>query len=77
MTMGPMPGKESIDACMSILEKQQQEQQEEEQSESESESEGSTTSANKVGEVVSVHVIARPHDELEALIGALGSGGAE
>ena len=26
------------------------------------------TSANKVGEVVSVHVIARPHDELEALI---------
>ena len=35
------------------------------------------TSANKVGEVVSVHVIARPHDELEALIGALGSGGAE
>jgi ethanolamine utilization protein EutM len=35
------------------------------------------TSANKVGEVVSVHVIARPHDELEALIDALGSGGAE
>lgn len=26
------------------------------------------TAANKVGEVVSVHVIARPHDELEALI---------
>ena len=26
------------------------------------------TSANKVGEVVSVLVIARPHDELEALI---------
>ena len=26
------------------------------------------TSANKVGEVVSVHVIARAHDELEALI---------
>jgi microcompartment protein CcmL/EutN len=26
---------------------------------------------------VSVHVIARPHDELEALIDALGSGGAE
>lgn len=26
------------------------------------------TSANRVGEVVSVHVIARPHDELEALI---------
>ena len=35
------------------------------------------TSANKVGEVVSVHVIARPHDELEALIDALGGGGAE
>ena len=35
------------------------------------------TSANKVGEVVSVHVIARPHDELEALIGALGNGGAD
>ena len=26
------------------------------------------TAANKVGEDVSVHVIARPHDELEALI---------
>tara|TARA_B100001057_G_C22291102_1_gene734520 strand:- start:190 stop:486 length:297 start_codon:yes stop_codon:yes gene_type:complete len=26
------------------------------------------TAANKVGEVLSVHVIARPHDELEALI---------
>ncbi|MDA0319411.1 MAG: BMC domain-containing protein [Proteobacteria bacterium] len=26
------------------------------------------TAANKVGEVVSIHVIARPHDELEALI---------
>ena len=25
------------------------------------------TAANKVGEVVSVHVIARPHDELEAI----------
>ena len=36
-----------------------------------------TASANKVGEVVSVHVIARPHDELEALIGALGNGGAD
>lgn len=31
------------------------------------------TSANKVGEVVSVHVIARPHDELESIIGTLGS----
>lgn len=30
--------------------------------------------ANKVGEVVSVHVIARPHDELEALLEALGPG---
>lgn len=29
------------------------------------------TAANKVGEVVSVHVIARPHDELEAIIEAL------
>lgn len=29
------------------------------------------TAANKVGEVVSVHVIARPHDELEAIIDAL------
>lgn len=29
------------------------------------------TAANKVGEVVSVHVIARPHDELEAIISAL------
>ncbi len=26
------------------------------------------TAANRVGEVVAVHVIARPHDELEALI---------
>ena len=33
--------------------------------------------ANKVGEVVAVHVIARPHDELEALIAALGGGSAE
>ena len=32
--------------------------------------------ANKVGEVVSVHVIARPHDELEALLEALGPGSA-
>ncbi|MFK7875624.1 MAG: BMC domain-containing protein [Paracoccaceae bacterium] len=29
------------------------------------------TAANKVGDVVSVHVIARPHDELEAIIQAL------
>lgn len=34
------------------------------------------TSANKVGEVVSVHVIARPHDELESIIGTLGAGSA-
>lgn len=33
--------------------------------------------ANKVGEVVAVHVIARPHDELEALITALGGGSAD
>ena len=32
--------------------------------------------ANKVGEVVSVHVIARPHDELEAIIDGLGAGSA-
>ena len=31
------------------------------------------TAANKVGEVVSVHVIARPHDELEAIISGLTS----
>jgi len=30
--------------------------------------------ANKVGEVVSVHVIPRPHDELEAIIATLGGG---
>lgn len=29
--------------------------------------------ANKVGEVVAVHVIPRPHDELDGLISALGS----
>ena len=32
--------------------------------------------ANKVGDVVSVHVIPRPHDEIEALLGNLG-GSAE
>ena len=31
------------------------------------------TAANKVGDVVSVHVIARPHDELEAIIEALSA----
>lgn len=34
------------------------------------------TAANKVGEVVSVHVIARPHDELEDIISSLGEGSA-
>lgn len=34
------------------------------------------TAANKVGEVVSVHVIARPHDELEDIISSLGAGSA-
>ncbi len=29
------------------------------------------TAANRVGEVVAVHVIARPHDELEAIIESL------
>jgi ethanolamine utilization protein EutM len=33
--------------------------------------------ANKVGDVVAVHVIARPHDELESVIAALGPGAAE
>ncbi len=36
-----------------------------------------STAANRVGEVVAVHVIPRPHDELEAIIGALGGGSAE
>lgn len=34
------------------------------------------TAANKVGDVVSVHVIARPHDELETIIDSLGAGSA-
>ena len=33
--------------------------------------------ANKVGDVVSVHVIPRPHDEIEGLIAMLGGGSAE
>lgn len=33
------------------------------------------TAANKVGEVVSVHVIARPHEELEALLEKLTAAG--
>ena len=32
--------------------------------------------ANKVGEVVAVHVIARPHDELEAIISELAGDAA-
>jgi len=31
--------------------------------------------ANKVGEVVSVHVIPRPHDEVGEILGKLGGGG--
>ena len=33
------------------------------------------TAANKVGEVVAVHVIPRPHDELEGLLANLAGGG--
>ena len=33
--------------------------------------------ANKIGDVVSVHVIPRPHDEIEGLIAALGGGSAD
>lgn len=33
--------------------------------------------ANKIGEVVAVHVIPRPHDELEDILAALGGGGAD
>lgn len=33
------------------------------------------SAANKVGEVIAVHVIPRPHDELETLIAALAGGG--
>ena len=36
-----------------------------------------SVAANKVGDVVSVHVIPRPHDEVEALISNLGGGSAE
>ncbi len=36
-----------------------------------------SVAANKVGEVVAVHVIPRPHDELEAIISQLGGGSAE
>ncbi|MGB0411186.1 MAG: BMC domain-containing protein [Pikeienuella sp.] len=33
--------------------------------------------ANKVGDVVAVHVIPRPHDEIEALLANLGGGSAD
>ena len=33
--------------------------------------------ANKVGDVVSVHVIPRPHEEIEGLLDGLGGGAAE
>ena len=36
-----------------------------------------SVAANKVGDVVSVHVIPRPHDEVEALLTNLGGGSAE
>ncbi len=35
-----------------------------------------SVAANKVGEVVAVHVIPRPHDELEAILADLGGGSA-
>lgn len=35
------------------------------------------TAANKVGEVVAVHVIPRPHEELEGILAALGGGSAD
>ncbi|MEO0679429.1 MAG: BMC domain-containing protein [Pseudomonadota bacterium] len=33
--------------------------------------------ANKVGDVVAVHVIARPHDDLEGILAGIGAGSAE
>lgn len=36
-----------------------------------------SVAANKVGDVVAVHVIPRPHDEIEALLANLGGGSAE
>ena len=36
-----------------------------------------SVAANKVGDVVAVHVIPRPHDEIEALLTNLGGGSAE
>ena len=36
-----------------------------------------SVAANKVGDVVAVHVIPRPHDEIESLLANLGGGSAE
>lgn len=36
-----------------------------------------SVAANKVGEVVAVHVIPRPHDDVEALISGLGGGSGD
>jgi ethanolamine utilization protein EutM len=36
-----------------------------------------SVAANKVGEVVAVHVIPRPHDELEAIVAKLGGDSVE
>ncbi|MEM7683504.1 MAG: BMC domain-containing protein [Paracoccaceae bacterium] len=36
-----------------------------------------SVAANKVGDVVAVHVIPRPHDEVETLIGNIGGGSAD
>ena len=33
--------------------------------------------ANKIGEVIAVHVIPRPHDEVNDVLAGLGGGGAE
>ena len=33
--------------------------------------------ANKIGEVVAVHVIPRPHDEVNDMLAGLGAGGGE
>lgn len=35
------------------------------------------SAGHKVGEVVATHVIARPHDELEGILAALGAGSAD
>jgi ethanolamine utilization protein EutM len=36
-----------------------------------------SVAANKIGEVIAVHVIPRPHDELEAIVAKLGGGSVE